>query len=187
MAVAVALELGAWLGAALCAWCLICCCDPCRRPHQSLAAVGVAALTRLISAAGSAMSDDTWALCIGTLSSAALDTLPQVPSCIMCDRRLHDFASEECSGSWMFILVPAAPEASDASFKHGSKHGRGPLWRHQASSVRLQVGELVAGGSVRTSLDASASEDGEQRRPSLATGSGARRLGLVRVYLNPPN
>ena len=49
-----------------------------RRPHQSLAAVGVAALTRLISAAGSAMSDDTWALCVHTLSAAALDTLPQV-------------------------------------------------------------------------------------------------------------
>lgn len=53
-------------------------CTFCRRPHQSLAAVGVAALTRLISAAGSAMSDETWALCVHTLSAAALDTLPQV-------------------------------------------------------------------------------------------------------------
>lgn len=43
----------------------------------------------------------------------------------------------------------------------------------------MQVGELVAGGSMRTSTDAAGSEDGEQRRPLLATGSGARRLGLV--------
>jgi hypothetical protein len=46
---------------------------------------------------------------------------------------------------------------------------------------RAQVNELVAGSSVRTSVDA-ASEDGQQRRPSLATGSGARRLGLVRPH-----
>lgn len=47
--------------------------------------------------------------------------------------------------------------------------------------LRAQVNELVAGSSVRTSVDA-ASEDGQQRRPSLATGSGARRLGLVRPH-----
>ena len=45
-----------------------------------------------------------------------------------------------------------------------------------------QVNELVAGSSVRTSVDAAPSEDGQQRRPSLATGSGARRLGLVRPH-----
>ena len=57
-----------------------------RRPHQSLAAVGVAALTRLITAAGAAMSEDVWAQCMHTLSSAALDTLPQVPPGLTLDR-----------------------------------------------------------------------------------------------------
>jgi len=40
--------------------------------------VGVAALTRLITAAGSEMSDEVWGQCMHTLSAAALDTLPEV-------------------------------------------------------------------------------------------------------------
>lgn len=40
--------------------------------------MGVAALTRLITAAGSEMSDEVWGQCMHTLSAAALDTLPEV-------------------------------------------------------------------------------------------------------------
>lgn len=40
--------------------------------------MGVAALTRLITLAGGAMSDDVWTQCMTTLSSAAVDTMPQV-------------------------------------------------------------------------------------------------------------
>ena len=135
----------------------------CRRPHQSLAAVGVAALTRLISAAGSAMSDDTWALCVHTLSAAALDTLPQVGTEVVV---AHVVLSQH------LLLKQLRTCWLNAS----------PTKRALAPA---QVGELVAGGSVRTSVDAAPSEDGQQRRPSLASGSGARRLGLVRPHPAP--
>jgi brefeldin A-inhibited guanine nucleotide-exchange protein len=50
----------------------------CRRPHQSLAAVGVAALVRLLVATGDRMSAATWVEAVGTLSSCAADTRPAV-------------------------------------------------------------------------------------------------------------
>uniref|UniRef100_A0A061RZG9 Brefeldin a-inhibited guanine nucleotide-exchange protein 2-like n=1 Tax=Tetraselmis sp. GSL018 TaxID=582737 RepID=A0A061RZG9_9CHLO len=49
-----------------------------RRSHQSLAAVGVAALVRLISEAGPIMSDAHWLQTMQAVRSSAVDTMPQV-------------------------------------------------------------------------------------------------------------
>ena len=48
----------------------------CRRPHQSLASVGVAALVRLIVAAGDRMSTSVWVEAITTLHNCAAETRP---------------------------------------------------------------------------------------------------------------
>ncbi|EFN54845.1 hypothetical protein CHLNCDRAFT_35815 [Chlorella variabilis] len=47
-----------------------------RRTHQALAGVGVAALVRLIVAAGPHLDDDTWMMMLRALSTATGDTLP---------------------------------------------------------------------------------------------------------------
>ena len=49
---------------------------PRRRPHQSLASVGVAALVRLVVAAGDRMSGSVWVEAITTLHDCAADTRP---------------------------------------------------------------------------------------------------------------
>ena len=48
----------------------------CRRPHQSLASVGVAALVRLIVAAGDRMSTSVWVEAITALHNCAAETCP---------------------------------------------------------------------------------------------------------------
>ena len=48
----------------------------CRRPHQSLASVGVAALVRLIVAAGDRMGTSVWVEAITTLHNCAAETRP---------------------------------------------------------------------------------------------------------------
>lgn len=53
-----------------------------QRTHQSLAGVGVAALVRLVVAAGPHMDEPTWMMVLGALSSAAGDTLPNVSDLI---------------------------------------------------------------------------------------------------------
>ena len=50
-----------------------------RRPHQSLASVGVAALVRLIVAAGDRMSTSVWVEAITTLHNCVAETRPVRP------------------------------------------------------------------------------------------------------------
>ena len=50
----------------------------CRRTHQSLASVGVAALVRLVASAGSHMSSTMWMEAVDMVTHAAEDTTPQV-------------------------------------------------------------------------------------------------------------
>jgi len=47
-----------------------------RRPHQSLAGIGIAAFVRLISTAGDLFSDDKWFDVASSLKEAAVSTLP---------------------------------------------------------------------------------------------------------------
>ena len=50
----------------------------CRRTHQSLASVGVAALVRLVTSAGSHMSSSMWQEAVDMLAQAAQDTTPHI-------------------------------------------------------------------------------------------------------------
>lgn len=49
-----------------------------KRPHQSLAAIGVAAFVRLMSNAGTLFSDEKWEEVLKGLHEAALETLPDL-------------------------------------------------------------------------------------------------------------
>lgn len=48
----------------------------CRRPHQSLASVGVAALVQLVTSAGASLDAATWLDVVAVMSQSALDTAP---------------------------------------------------------------------------------------------------------------
>lgn len=50
----------------------------CRRTHQSLASVGVAALVRLVTSAGTQMSSSMWQETIDMVAQAVGDTVPHV-------------------------------------------------------------------------------------------------------------
>lgn len=49
-----------------------------KRPHQSLAAIGVAAFVRLMSNAGTLFSDEKWEEVLTSLHEAAVETLPDL-------------------------------------------------------------------------------------------------------------
>jgi hypothetical protein len=53
---------------------MVCCC--CRRPHQSLAAVGVAALVRLVTSAGGAMSEEVRSVATALPAKCSCDEGP---------------------------------------------------------------------------------------------------------------
>lgn len=70
----------------------------CRRTHQSLASVGVAALVRLVTSAGSHMSSSMWQEAVDMVAQAAADTIPQVadlvtppPRSLPCALFVHTF------------------------------------------------------------------------------------------------
>ena len=54
----------------------------CRRPHQSLASVGTAALVRLALSTGSRLSPEAWAELLQTLSNSTEATLPDIESLV---------------------------------------------------------------------------------------------------------
>ena len=60
----------------------------CRRTHQSLASVGVAALVRLVTCAGSHMSSSMWQEAVDMIAQAASDTIPQVADLVTPPPRL---------------------------------------------------------------------------------------------------
>lgn len=86
-----------------------CAIDACRRPHQSLAAVGVAALVRLIVAAGESMSTATWVEAITTLSSCAADTRPAVHELVAAVRTPRPSADSSGDGAVASGALPALP------------------------------------------------------------------------------
>ena len=70
------------------------CCAAGRRPHQSLAAVGVAALVRLIVSAGGKMSAAVWVDGVSTLAQARRPYATMVFACALYSRYL----STSCGG-----------------------------------------------------------------------------------------
>ncbi|GMH00579.1 hypothetical protein Nepgr_002418 [Nepenthes gracilis] len=63
-----------------------------RRPHQSLAGIGIAAFVRLISSAGDLFSDEKWLEVVSSLKEAASSTLPDFSFIIEGDIpvRIHE-------------------------------------------------------------------------------------------------
>lgn len=63
-----------------------------RRTHQSLASVGVAALVRLVTSAGSQMSSSIWQETVDMVAQAAAHTVPQVAELVSPPPRYHPHA-----------------------------------------------------------------------------------------------
>lgn len=61
----------------------------CRRTHQSLASVGVAALVRLVTSAGTQMSSSMWQETVDMVAQAVADTVPQVAELVSPPPRYH--------------------------------------------------------------------------------------------------
>lgn len=116
-----------------------------RRPHQSLAAVGVAALVRLIVAAGDRMSANVWIEAIGTLAACADDTRPAV-------RELVESVRPSLDGGGGSIPSPGTPAPTtpaavtavegspwDAKSPGDSPRGAVPARSDSVSGERRQV------------------------------------------------
>jgi len=76
-----------------------------KRPHQSLAGIGIAAFVRLITNAGDLLSDDKWLDVASSLKEATVSTLP-------------DFS---------FIFDGTSSIRSNAESVSGQGHGESPL------------------------------------------------------------
>ncbi|KAG6550387.1 hypothetical protein Mapa_008350 [Marchantia paleacea] len=60
-----------------------------KRPHQSLAAIGVAAFVRLMTNAGNLFSDDKWQEVLESLFEAATETLPDMLKLVACGEEIQ--------------------------------------------------------------------------------------------------
>lgn len=70
-----------------------------KRPHQSLAAIGVAAFVRLMTNAGNLFSDEKWQEVLLALQETAVETLPDLAKLVSCAVELQAAThSEERSG-----------------------------------------------------------------------------------------
>ncbi len=120
----------------------------CRRPHQSLAAVGVAALVRLIVAAGDRMSATVWVEAIGTLAACATDTCPAVRELVAAVRMSSDSGGIQPPASPSPATpAAAAPEDSPWSAKSPEDSPRGaavPARSDSISGERRQVSPLFS-------------------------------------------
>lgn len=132
-----------------------------RRPHQSLAAVGVAALVRLMVAAGDRMSPATWIEAITTLSSCAADTRPAVRELVAAVRTPRPSGDSSSSaapgGGGALTALPGTPAAAPAL---GSQPEDSP-WDAKSP------GDSPRAGITATRLDSTSSE----RRQVLADGN----------------
>ncbi|KAL6569404.1 Brefeldin A-inhibited guanine nucleotide-exchange protein 2 [Orobanche minor] len=77
-----------------------------KRPHQSLAGIGIAAFVRLMSNAGEMFSEDKWFDVVTSLKEAAEETLPDFSFVLDEDSSiwahhedLHGDGNEECTGT----------------------------------------------------------------------------------------
>ncbi|KAL9245303.1 hypothetical protein vseg_018969 [Gypsophila vaccaria] len=94
-----------------------------KRPQQSLAGIGIAALVRLISNAGDLFSDEKWAVVVLSLKDAAVSTLPDFS--FICNEDTAAINNE----------YAATRLASIESFKADMRH-------HDSESIR--TGQLHA-------------------------------------------
>ncbi|GLJ54588.1 hypothetical protein SUGI_1172590 [Cryptomeria japonica] len=79
-----------------------------KRPHQSLAGIGVAAFVRLMSNAGGLFSDEKWQEVVLSLKEAAIETLPDFATIV------HSMEDIDI-GSAADSLTPTYGASSDAS------------------------------------------------------------------------
>lgn len=68
-----------------------------KRPHQSLAGIGIAAFVRLMSNAGELFSEDKWFIVVSSLKEAAEETLPDFSFVLNEDDKI--WAQEDLEGN----------------------------------------------------------------------------------------
>ncbi|GER31255.1 brefeldin A-inhibited guanine nucleotide-exchange protein [Striga asiatica] len=94
-----------------------------KRPHQSLAGIGIAAFVRLMSNAGEMFSEDKWSDVVSSLKEAAKETLPD-----------FSFVLDENSGMW----------AHEDSNGDGNEESTEAITGDEDSESRLRRQQLYA-------------------------------------------
>lgn len=103
-----------------------------KRPHQSLAAIGVAAFVRLMSNAGNLFSDEKWEEVLKGLHDAAVETLPDLEKLVLT-------AHEEQAN---YISGPSVSVHEDAESQEG----------HDTPALRLLLSDVKCRTAVQLLL-----------------------------------
>lgn len=148
-----------------------------KRPHQSLAAIGVAAFVRLISSAGALFSPADWDAVLAALADAGGSTLPDL-SALTADRleeaalrqqrgeALDDDDVEEAGGT------PARMPGEDGAVREREAAGESGAGPSGAEAAGRATGVEKAG--VADGAEGQGAEDG------LATGSVQQSIADLR-------
>lgn len=97
----------------------------CRRPHQSLAAVGVAALVRLVTAAGTAMSDKVRLSTRTVLPRASLFISPNAMEFCSFFPACRSSSCALCPHQPLTSVLSSEPETLDPESGTPLPHGPG--------------------------------------------------------------
>ncbi|KAL0051487.1 hypothetical protein WJX82_008426 [Trebouxia sp. C0006] len=166
-----------------------------RRTHQSLASVGVAALVRLVTCAGSHMSSNMWQEAVDMIAQAASDTIPQVADLVTPPPRRQ--ATAHSSRSDMQSPHASSPNGTSPRSQFGEDRAeqasaRPSLDNSAEQPFRSAASDANGMGTPRTPMNgastpttsgqagkAAASQWHQQPQWSLSEGAGSRRLGEV--------
>ncbi|KAL0026445.1 hypothetical protein WJX79_010345 [Trebouxia sp. C0005] len=168
-----------------------------RRTHQSLASVGVAALVRLVTSAGSHMSSSMWQEAVDMIAQAASDTIPQVSDLVTPPPRRQ--ATAHSSRSDMQSPHASSPNGTSPQSQFAEDRAeqtstRPSLDNSAEQPFRSAASDASGMGTPRTPMNgattpttsgqagkAAASQRHQQPQWSLSEGAGSRRLGEVRT------
>ncbi|KAL3151968.1 hypothetical protein ABBQ32_001092 [Trebouxia sp. C0010 RCD-2024] len=153
-----------------------------RRTHQSLASVGVAALVRLVTSAGSQMSSSMWQETVDMVAQAVGDTVPHVAQLVSPPPRRQATAAPESRSELQSPHAPS-PTTTPKQSQFSEDTGGQPSFR--SSSVDLASSHSQPHTNASASPTTSGKvADQQQQQPaqwSLSGGAGARRLGEART------
>ncbi|DBA82002.1 TPA: hypothetical protein ACH3X1_007704 [Trebouxia sp. C0004] len=168
-----------------------------RRTHQSLASVGVAALVRLVTSAGSHMSSSMWQEAVDMIAQAASDTVPHVADLVTPPPRRQ--ATTHSNRSDMQSPHASSPNGTSPQSQFGEERAeqtsaRPSLDNSAEQPFRSAASDASGMGTPRTPTNgattpttsgqagkAAASQWHQQPQWSLSEGAGSRRLGEVRT------
>jgi brefeldin A-inhibited guanine nucleotide-exchange protein len=151
-----------------------------RRPHQALAAVGVAALARLAVAAGPGMDEATWAQVMAALTAAAADTLPQVGDLMQhrMERRTDPPASP---GRAAAAARPEIEPAEGAAAPAAAAAAAPPAWSLAKGAGARRLAEVRCRAGVQLLLVQACSEVYAAHQRGMPPAAAVAVLDVMRA------